>query len=79
MNLGIENQLLATKAIQYWPSVVGSKIANSTTADSVKNGKLIIITKNDAWRNELNFHKQKLIKKLNTKIGKDVITDMIIR
>ena len=44
-HLGIENQLLATKAVSYWPSVVGSKIAANTQADHVKDGKLFVKTK----------------------------------
>lgn len=77
-NLGIENQLLAAKAVNYWPVVVGPRIAAHTQADHVKDGKLFVRTKSDAWRNELTFYKISLTKKLNDQIGKQVIVDIIL-
>jgi len=77
-NLGIENQLLESKAIVYWPKVAGPQIAENTKAEQVKDGKLFIKTKNDVWRNELLFYKTSLIKRLNEKIGKQIILDIIL-
>jgi predicted nucleic acid-binding Zn ribbon protein len=77
-NLGIENQLLAAKAINYWPIVVGPRIAANAQADYVSEGKLFVRTTSDAWRNELTFFKQNLTKKLNEQIGKQVIFDIIL-
>ena len=77
-NLGIEAQLLENKALVIWPTVVGPKIAKNTKAEKIKNGRLFVKAKSDVWKNELMFYKLDIINKLNSKIGKTVVHDIIL-
>jgi len=77
-NLGIEKQITENKAIIYWPIIAGPKIAKNTSAERIKDGILFIKVKSDVWRNELLFYKKDLIEKLNTKLGKRIVLDIIL-
>ena len=77
-NLGIEAQLLENKALVYWSEVVGPKVANNTKAEKIKNGRLFVKAKNDVWKNELMFYKTDIISKLNSKIGKAIVQDIVL-
>lgn len=77
-SLGIETKLQETNAVIYWPEIVGPDIAKNTKAQQVKDGKLFVKVKNDVWRNELSFLKGRFIEKLNSKIGNQVISDIIL-
>ena len=58
--------------------IVGPRIAKNTSAERVKDGILFVKVKSDVWRNELLFYKMELIKKLNLKLGKKVVLDIIL-
>ncbi|MBD3288894.1 DUF721 domain-containing protein [candidate division KSB1 bacterium] len=77
-NLGIEAQLLENEALVHWSTVVGPKVAKNTKAEKIKNGRLFVKAKNDVWKNELMFYKADIINKLNIKIGKPIVQDIII-
>ncbi len=76
-NLGIEDQILENQAIARWPEVAGLKIAQQTEVQRIKDGILFIKVKNDVWRNELLFYKRDLILKMNEKLGKSIVADII--
>ena len=76
--LGIEREVLEYQAINVWPKVVGTKIAENTNAERVRDGILFVKVKSDVWRNELIFYKQNLVKKLNSELGKQIISDIIL-
>ena len=72
----IEKGLEEQKAIRFWVSVVGEKIADKTEIDYVENGVLVVRTKTSAWRLELQMQKNKIIKGLNKKLTKTIIKDI---
>jgi len=76
-DLGIEIKVKETQALIYWPEVVGERISQVTEPKGVKEGKLFIKVKGDSWRNELVYYKRDIIFKINEKIGKRVIEDII--
>lgn len=72
---GIEEQ----KAIKIWKNTVGVKISKNTEPISIKNGVIVIKTINSVWRQELQFQKQEIIKKLNQKLKKKTIREIIFK
>jgi len=72
---GVEEQ----KAIKIWNKTVGDKISKNTEPISIKNGIIIIKTTNSVWRQELQFQKQEIIKKLNQKLKKKTIREIIFK
>ncbi len=75
-NLGIENKINESQAINLWPIMVGKNIAEVSQAERVENKILFVHVTNSVWRNELLFHKEKIIERLNKKIGKRIINDI---
>jgi len=60
-----------------WEKVVGSIFAKHTTNMYVKNKKLFVFLDSSVLRNELYMERTEIIKKLNSEIGKKVITEII--
>ncbi len=58
-----------------WEKIVGSKIATATDVIKIQNNTLYIKCKNPTWKNELQFQKNELLKKIQkeTKKVKNII------
>ncbi len=67
------------EAVSLWESVVGEKIANHTQAEKVLYGKLYITVDSPTWRNELLFHKNELLEKINSKLSDVKIKEIVLR
>ena len=76
--LGIEKPIIKYKALSLWPEAVGERISEVTEPCRLNNGKMFIKVKNDAWRNELVFHKPEIIRKINDELGSRVVRDLIL-
>ncbi len=75
--LEIELPVRRHQAVTRWSSIVGEKISKVTKPERVDGDKIFVIVKNSSWRNELIFHKQKIIRKLNNQLGRGIIKDII--
>ena len=73
---GIENAIAQNNALNIWNEIVGEKVAKHTEPSSVEHGVIIVKVSSPAWRQELFFQKNEIIKKLNNTIGKNVIRDI---
>ena len=76
INTGLENGVKQQRAIIIWPKIVGSKIAENTTAELVDFNILTIKVKNSTWRNELYLKKDIIIEKLNKELGSNTIKEL---
>lgn len=76
INTGLENGVKQQKAVIIWPKIVGTKIAENTTAELVDFNVLIIKVKNSTWRNELYLKKDIIIEKLNKELGPNTIKEL---
>ena len=65
--------------LHFWPSVVGEQIAGITKTLNFKGRKLIVTVENEAWRYELHSSRYSIAKKLNQKVGSDVVEEIIVR
>ncbi len=75
----LDVRLLEQKIIDNWPSVVGPAINKMTTRRYIADGKLCVDIASAPLRNELMMHRSSLTAALNGSVGRDVITDVIIR
>ena len=75
-DLGIENKINENLAINFWSDVVGKKIAAVSKAEKIENNILIIKVNSSVWRNELLYHKNDIIERLNKKVGKKIVKDI---
>ena len=76
INTGLENGVNQQKAVYVWPKIVGTKIAENTTAELVDFNILTIKVKNSTWRNELYLKKDIIIEKLNKELGPNTIKEL---
>lgn len=75
-NLGIETKVKENMAIVLWPEIVGERISLESKAQKVIDGVLFVKVESSTWRTELLLHKEKIIKKINKRIGKPVIAEI---
>ena len=75
-DLGIQNKINENLAIAYWNVVVGKKISVISQAEKIETNILFVKVTNSVWRNELLYHKNNIIEKLNNKIGTRVVKDI---
>ena len=75
-NNNLEKGVNQNNALLIWASTVGKKIAQNTSPDKVEHGVLTIKVESPTWRQELVFEKQKILKKLNKKLGKNTIREI---
>ncbi|ACB83604.1 DUF721 domain-containing protein [Natranaerobius thermophilus] len=73
---GLLKKFYQEKAMNYWVDVVGEEIATNCQPKVFQGKKMIVVCSNSIWIQELSMRKKNLIKKLNEKVGKTVVTDI---
>ncbi len=66
------------KICYLWPEVVGAGINRYTTRRYVQSGALHVFISSGALKNELQFHRTRLVDELNRAAGKLVINTIVI-
>ncbi len=74
--LGIEDTVQQNQVLNDWAIVVGQKIAEISHAEKMENNILFVKVVHSTWRNELLYQKKEIIKKINKRIGKDIVKDI---
>jgi len=75
-SVGIDRAVQQNESLLIWEKVVGTAVAENTTAEEVKHGTLIVRVSTPVWRNELAIRKGEILNKLNDALGKKVIRDI---
>ncbi len=75
---GWEDKIAETKMPDLWKEVVGDKVAEVSKVQKFDEGKLFVIVKSSTWRFELLRRSDSIIEKLNKKIGKDTVCELIV-
>jgi predicted nucleic acid-binding Zn ribbon protein len=60
-------------AVKVWPEAVGQRVAQRCVALGIKSGILYVAVPTSVWLTELNALKEKLIRKVNEKLGDEVV------
>ncbi len=60
----------------HWSEVVGPAIAQHARPVRIRRGRLCVAVDSAVWMQELQFLKESLRTKLNTRIGTDVVADV---
>jgi len=53
-----------------WEKVVGKKVSEATKIVKMKNKTIYIKCKNPAWKNELQYQKKEILRKINKETQK---------
>ena len=76
---GLETPLLQKRLIDEWPEVMGEIIAGYTQNLYIRNQTLFVHMTNPALRADLSMQRKEIVRKLNEKVGSQVITDIVFR
>lgn len=74
---GLETPLNLYRLIESWKDVVGPVIFRHTTNIYIKNQTLYVQLSSSVIRQELQMGRELLIKNLNSRVGAQVIVDII--
>ncbi|MFC1555337.1 DUF721 domain-containing protein [candidate division KSB1 bacterium] len=76
--LGLADGLKQQQAVLAWKDIVGETISRISEPEKIEHGRLFIRVEDSAWRQELHYHKHKIMKKLNDKLGKKAVKEIIL-
>lgn len=62
-----------------WQEEVGENVSAHAKPAFFKYGKLFVNVDSSAWLNELKFMKEKIVKKLNEKLGINKVREIIFK
>ena len=77
--LKLQGKLDEVRIKDEWNEMMGGAIANSTKDVYMKNDILFVHLKSSIIRNELFMMRSSIVNRLNEKIGKNVIREMILK
>ena len=75
----LDEKLDGVNLVNSWEKVVGKMISNHTESIKVVNRVLYVKVDSSALRHELHMERSKIAKKLNKKVGKNVIDEIVFR
>ena len=70
---GWRGKVLEQMAVELWPEVVGDVIARHTLAERFKNGTLYVRARSPLWTQELHFHHDRVIARLNGRLKANLV------
>ena len=69
----------AQRIMSIWSEMLGSVIAGKTKGIYLNGSILHVELESSVIRNELSFAKEKLVKEINEKLGKELITEIKLK
>lgn len=75
----LEQKLAEARILNGWKAIMGTIISKHTSRLYIHKSTLYVHISSAPLRTELLFHKEALLRKLNTHAQKEILTDMIIR
>lgn len=74
----IRDTALEQRACYLWQEIVGAGINRYTSRRYVSGGVMHVYITSAPLKNELQFHRSRLVEQINKAVGTDVITDIAI-
>lgn len=78
-NLPDKAEMKRGMALHFWPEVVGEQIEAVTKNLTFKGRKLMVTVENEVWRHEIHVNRYAIARKLNDKVGSDVVNEIVVR
>ncbi len=76
---GLEHKLLEASVPTYWEEAVGNHIVSQSKCKRFEDGRLFIEVEAAVWRQELLLRREDIRNKINTRAGKEIVKEIIIR
>lgn len=77
--MGLGKKLKETQLLDMVPELLGTTISGLITDKYIFEKKLYLKTHSAVLRNELFVIKDALLQKIQSELGKDIITDIVVR
>ena len=78
-DLGVRVGVDQSRAVEVWHDIAGPIIARVTERVWVCRGKMYVELNSGTWRQELHMHRIQWRDRLNEKIGKCIINEIVFR
>lgn len=78
-DLGVRAGVDQSRAIEAWHDIAGPIIARVTERVWVRRGKMFVELNSGTWRQELHMHRIQWRNRLNEKLGKRIINEIVFR
>jgi len=72
----MQERLDECRAVDIWPEIVGKHLNGSYRRPTVRNGLMTVGIPNAALRNELTMTRTLLVRAINSRLGRKVISDI---
>ncbi|MBT3570792.1 MAG: DUF721 domain-containing protein [Flavobacteriales bacterium] len=66
-------------ALQAWEEIIGRQICKYVTDQKIYNGTLYVKLKSAVVRNELSYKKSEFISQINNRLGKKLLTNIVLK
>jgi hypothetical protein len=77
--LGLDKRIKECTVLPFWNDAVGETIALHTRPIKVSGGRMTVLVESPSWTQELTFMKTRIIKELNSRIGKEIVKDIYFK
>src|SRR3990167_3172909 len=74
----LDTKVKEAALINSWSKIAGNLIAKETSQIYVKEGKLYIKTRSSVVKQELSYHKTKLLQLITRDMGERIVDDIVI-
>ena len=74
--LGLEPGMRGWKAVELWPDVAGTRVAERSRAVDFRDGTLVVAVDHPAWMNELMFLRRRFTAELNRRLGEEIVREI---
>lgn len=75
----LDVRLKERKVIESWEELMGKTISRATKKIYIKESILYVITSSSVVRSELHMLRQEIVRKINEKVGEEVIIELVLR
>ncbi len=76
---GLDKKIQAQSIPLYWEEIIGPNAAKTAKVKKVEFGKLIVEVGAPVWRTELMMRREEIRKKLNERLGSEMIKEIVLR
>lgn len=74
--LKLDKMLAAQPAVGLWPEIAGPRTAAHCRAIDVDRSTLVVVVDSPAWMAQLRFLKPQLLKKIESRVGLGLVSDI---
>lgn len=76
---GLDKKLRAHAIPEYWEEIIGQNAAKVAKVKKLEHGTLFIEVGAPVWRAELMMRREEIRKKINEKLGAELVRDIVLK